>query len=740
MDPVLDGLNQGQREAVTAPLGPILVVAGPGSGKTRVLTHRVAYLRREANVSPRHMMAVTFTNKAAREMMERLYRLLGYDMRRLTIGTFHAICARMLRREGESHPLGSAFAIYDRDDQMRLMTDIIQGMGLDPQAFRPAALLSAISQAKSDLIPPAEFSAPNYWLEVARRAFVTYQEALAANRAMDFDDLLVNAVRLLEDEEVLGKYQRWFQHVLVDEFQDTNIAQYELVRLLCQDRQFLFAVGDEDQSIYGWRGADSRNIQRLREDFPKARIVLLERNYRSTQIILDAAQAVIRRNPDRVEKTLWTDASGGHPIALIEAYNEEEEAQIVLGEIQRLVAAEGFAAAGCAVMYRTNAQSRALEEAFVRQGIPYRLVGATRFYERREVKDIVAYLRVIHNPEDALSLLRILRVPRRGIGRVTEEALVTWAHGMSLSPYPALRKLASIRDEEGSSPGSSGGSPIGPRPRGRLLAFLDLLDGLTAVRDDEGLLGLFDAIVARTGYEAYLRDGTEEGEERWAQGLELRAAAQEYSHLPPGESLTAFLERVALVSDVDNLEEGVDAPVLLTLHMAKGLEFPVVFLIGLEEEILPHSRSLIGENQKEAPNGTEEETFEDPEALAEERRLLYVGMTRAQERLYLLHAFRRARFGRSTVGAPSRFLLDIPAHLLETPSGEPPDRPPSRARQKRAFKAGDKVQHAQFGKGLVVSSKMSGDDEEVTVVFEGMPPKRLLAGMAPLQKTKSDGA
>ncbi len=389
-------------------------------------------------------------------------------------------------------------------------------------------------------------------------------------------------------------------------------------------------------------------------------------------------------------------------------------------------------------MYRTNAQSRALEEAFVQQGVPYRLVGATRFYERREVKDIVAYLRVVHNPDDALSLLRILRVPRRGIGRVTEEALVAWAHDMKLSPYAALQGLARMGEEEGSLQAPGAGLPIGPRPRGRLLAFLNLLDDLTAVRDEEGLLGLFDAVVEQTGYEAYLRDGTEEGEERWANVLELRAAAQEYGHLPPVEALTAFLERVALVSDVDNLEEGVDAPVLLTLHMAKGLEFPVVFIVGLEEEILPHSRSLAGETRGGEPLSLQDEAPEDPEALAEERRLLYVGMTRAQERLYLLHAFRRARFGRSTVGVPSRFLLDIPAHLLATPSGEPPPRPVPQVRQKGIFKAGDKVRHTKFGKGLVVSSKMRGDDEEVTVVFEGMPPKRLLASMAPLEKTRSD--
>ena len=1145
---ILSVLNPAQREAVKIVDGPVLVLAGPGSGKTRVLTHRVAYLIHEHGIAPHKILAVTFTNKAARAMRERLVQLIGDErVQDLTIGTFHATCARFLRRDGERVGLGRGFVIYDDDDQQSLIKQILKELNLNDKSYRPGAVLGAIGKAKNELIAPEDYIPPSYWHEGIKRAYKRYQELLAENNAADFDDLLMATVRLFrENPDILERYQNRYLYLHVDEFQDTNIAQYVLMKLLADKHQNLFCVGDEDQclvpdtkvqtpdgvkaieaicpgesvtvgagrghtmpisvktvhrnkyhgqlieistqrgytirvtpnhilfarlglsndvhyvylmyradrgyriglvtgsrsdgiheqlfpglmirchqehadkvwvlhichskseaqywelnlafkygipttlfhglgrglrlseeeiarlfsnldtraraaqmmadlqlfpefphfrpkavmrgpvidrkiinfklfgdgrrtdaspwsahrislnttdpelkkqliaagyhprpgrrntwrlessnldydkaddfirtlaqasgsieiarsafftntlsaggqtlsfdfqpaahihptmvvpvfengkvvddqvvqvewkdydgfvydldipkvhnyiangivvhnSIYGWRGADFRNVLRFRDDFPNARVALLEQNYRSTQTIVDVAQAIIRKNRTRHAKTLWTENPPGIPISIYEAYNEEEEAQFVVSEIARLTKRD-FRPRDFAVFYRTNAQSRALEDQFVRRGMPYKLVGAIRFYQRREVKDLLAYLRLISNPNDSVSFNRVLNVPTRGIGKRTIDELARQAERLGKSPYAVLemlREQGSKGERESGRAGeqadSAHPSPFASnafdaRSHKVLLAFANLLDELIAARDSMTLLELFDLILQRTNYEEYVRDGTQEGDDRWENIVELRKAIKPFSTVAAELALSQFLEEVALVADVDTLDENVDAPTLMTLHTAKGLEFPVVFMIGMEEGLFPHSRS-----------------FEDPAQMEEERRLCYVGVTRAKERLYLLHAFRRTMYGSSEPGDPSRFLADIPRELLtntgetrgkpqrgtssfqtrrsekwdrDETAEEESDRPSvrrntsstsrssssrDRVTEKRSapateFKAGDKVQHASFGSGVVVSSKVTGADEEVEVAFIGKGVKRLIARYAGLTK------
>ncbi len=765
---ILQDLNAAQRQAVEAVDGPVLVLAGPGSGKTRVLTHRVAYLVREYDVPPWQIMAVTFTNKAAREMKERLHRLLGEQSRRLTIGTFHAICARILRREAEAAGISARYVIYDSGDQLSLARQAVRDLDLDDKLYRPQAMLNRISAAKNELLSPADLPALTYREEVARRVYERYQALLAQNGALDFDDLLMRAVELYrQNPEVRAAYQRRYPFILVDEWQDTNMAQYELVKLLAGERANLFVVGDEDQSIYRFRGADYRNITRFREDYPEARVILLEQNYRSTQTILDVANAVIARNPHRHPKQLYTVKAGGPQIRALEAYDEQEEVDLIVSEIQRL-AARGDAQLGdCAVMYRTNAQSRPIEDAFVRRGMPYKLVGATRFYERKEIKDVVAYLRLIHNPYDGVGLSRIINVPPRAIGDRTVGTLVGWAQAKGVPVYAALQILRETEED-----------PFGTRARRALVEFTAMIEELSQASRERDLLDVLDLLLERTGYARYVQDGTDEGQARWENILELRTVARQYADLPPAQALTSFLEEIALVSDVDNLDEQVDAPTLLTLHAAKGLEFRVVFITGVEEGLFPHSRSM-----------------DDPDEMEVERRLCYVGVTRAKERLYLLRTFRRTLYGESQVSEPSRFLLELPPHLLEghprpgrkgmdRPAGSSPwgVRPPAREQGKRPeassrapastfagsrsgrpegrreppvppaserprraeprvelrFRTGDQVRHETFGLGIVVESKPVGGDEQVSVAFAGTGVKRLLASMAPMEKVDGD--
>ena len=731
---LLNELNAAQRQAVEALDGPVLVLAGPGSGKTRVLTYRVAYLVRECGINPYNIMAVTFTNKAAREMRNRLDKLIGArHLQQLTIGTFHAICARLLRREAKVIGFPPNFVIYDRADQLGLVRQALKELDLDEKMYRPAAIQGAISKAKRSLLTPEEYNPPSYWHEVAGRAYARYQQLLRANSALDFDDLLMYAVRLLyEHNRILQRYQERYVYVLVDEFQDTDSAQYQLVRLLTAKRGNLFAVGDEDQSIYGWRGADFRNVRRFRDDYPKAQVMLLEQNYRSTQNILEAARHVISHNTLRTDKRLWTTNDHGLPITVYEAYDEQEEAEYVVSEVEKLVAEGHCRLRDCAIMYRTNTQSRVIEDAFVRHGLPYKLVGATRFYERREIKDALAYLRLIHNPYDDVSLKRILNVPPRGIGNRTERALAAWAAKKSVPLYTALQLLKDAPEKRDAARAKQDEAtnaislvpPFDTRSSRVLLALLTLLDQWIAARSDSSVLELLDRVLADSGYDDYVRDGTDEGQDRWENIQELRTVAREYSDLPVDTALTTFLEDVALVSDVDNLRDEVDAATLLTLHMAKGLEFGGVFIAGLEEGVLPHSRSM-GE----------------PEEMEEERRLCYVGMTRAKERLYLVHTFRRTRFGTQELSQPSRFLRDIPSRLTKGKQARAPARRKTtleRTRQRApcSFAPGDRVQHPQFGEGVVVSSQARGGDEELIVAFAGKAGiKRLMASFAGIKRT-----
>jgi len=723
---ILATLNPTQREAVEAIEGPVLILAGPGSGKTRVITHRVAYLVKLCGVNPSHIMTVTFTNKAAREMRERLEQLLGQAVEALTLGTFHAICARILRREGKAIGLDSSFVIYDEEDQLSLTKQALEELNLDPKQYAPRALHSAISAAKSRLIGPNDYAqrVSSYFEEIVHRVYQRYQQLLSQGRVVDFDDLLMKTVQLFQDHpQILNRYQSKYVHILVDEFQDTNIVQYMLMKHLAGKYRNLCVVGDPDQSIYSWRFADLRNILSFEKDYPEAKVVFLEQNYRSTKTILEVATDVISVNMQRKPKKLWTENEDGASIIVIESYNAEEEAQSVVNEIEKLIGQEQISLKDCAVMYRVNAQSRALEETFLRYGLPYKLVGGTRFYQRREVKDIIAYLRFIHNPQDNVSLVRIINVPVRGIGQRTLRHLQDWAKAHDISLFEALKQVSQnvITGEAKQS--------LPPRIIQALAGFAAVMSGLIAQSRELSLSGLLDEIWEHTGYRKYILD-KEDGEDRWENVMELKSVASEYDELDPEEALVAFLEKVSLVSDIDELDEKTDAVTLITLHQAKGLEFPAVFIVGMEEGILPHRRS-----------------FDDPEEMEEERRLCYVGITRAKKRLYLLRSYRRSLFGGSTANPPSRFLQDISPHLISprglweespTPVASAYSQPSPRPLGTLALKVGDHVRHSKFGPGIVMNCLPTRDDQELTVAFEEAGVKKLLASLAPLEKIEKD--
>lgn len=778
----LETLNEQQLTAVTAPLGSMLVLAGPGSGKTRVLTHRIVYLIQELDIEPWRIMAVTFTNKASKEMRHRIEELLGGQPRGLTMGTFHATCARLLRQESDSLPHhGRDFVIFDTADQLQVVKQALKDLNLDDKKFRPNKMLNGISSAKNEMITPELYAASNYISEINKRVYARYEEILHANNAMDFDDLLLVTVEMLDQNpEILQKYQERYRYILVDEFQDTNTVQYGLLKRLAGVHHNIFAVGDSDQSIYKWRGADYRNISRFRESYPNAQLVLLEQNYRSTQLILDAAKAVIQHNPNRVHKELFTQRKGGDRIILREAYDEQDEAETIVNTIRGLMI-NGRSPGDCAVMYRTNAQSRSIEEAFVRKGIPYRLVGATQFYKRREVKDIIAYLRLVHNPLDQVSFARVINTPARGIGNKSQQTLQEWAFSMQMQPAEATIALATDAEIQ---------HPFRARAFRALSEFGEMLSTWINLRDKISVSELLELILEQTRYRSYIDDDTEEGRERWDNVQELRNVAV----VARDKSLSDFLEEVSLVAEADNVDESVNAVTLLTLHAAKGLEFPIVFLAGMEDGVLPHSRS-----------------FDDAESMAEERRLFYVGVTRAKDQLFLSHAFRRTFFGSTEVSTPSRFLRDLPAELVEgdtpkqrrestinkvsswnwerggsdsysrrgqnrsggnnsgsriqrrssksadlssgrrvqkrtstpppiapkrplpTPNHRTPEPVEPAAPQTAQYQTGQRVRHAKFGEGTVIESKLTGNDEEVSVAFEGVGIKRLAASFAKLE-------
>ncbi|MFH0846857.1 MAG: UvrD-helicase domain-containing protein [Chloroflexota bacterium] len=725
---ILEGLNPAQREAVEAIKGPVLVLAGPGSGKTRVIAHRIAYLIKTCGVSPHRIIAVTFTNKAAREMTDRLGKLIASALDRLTMGTFHAICARILRREGKVIRIEPDFLIYDDEDQLSVIKRCLAELDLDPKLHSPRAIQNAISAAKNQMLPPEASARQNssYFGEVVKRVYERYEELLAASKALDFDDLLLKVVELFhKNSEVLARYQLRYQYVLVDEFQDTNLVQYELIKLLGGKYRNIFVVGDPDQSIYSWRFADVRNIMSFEKDFPGARVVLLEQNYRSTKTILDVASAVISANETHKPRRLWTENETGECVSVAETYNEQEEAQFVVSEVERLTKPGGFKPGDIAVMYRTNAQSRVLEEAFIRYGMAYRLAAGVRFYERREIKDLLAYFRLVQNQNDTVSLKRVINTPGRGIGEKSLALLSAWAKSRGVTEYQALGILEGLTADKKDH-------PFAPQATRALISFYKIMDGLVAASREKNMVELFDLTCEKIGYERYLT-AEPDGEERRENVRELRTVAREYENLPLGEGLTAFLEGVALVSDVDGLKEGAEAVTLITLHQAKGLEFPVVFMVGMEDGLLPHLRS-----------------FDDPAQMEEERRLCYVGITRAMKKLYLVRAFRRSFMGSSGVGLPSRYLADIPDHLLsnsgdwqekasplahlyqwnrprEAGSSEKRVAPPS-------LRTGDHVRHPQFGEGVVVSTREANGDAELVVAFSGGGVKKLLQSFARLEK------
>jgi DNA helicase-2/ATP-dependent DNA helicase PcrA len=698
---------------VEAPDGPLLIFAGAGSGKTRVLTHRIAHVLATRDVRPHEICAVTFTNKAAREMKGRVEALLGGSTSGMWIGTFHALGARILRRDGSAIGIPSSFSIYDEADRAAALRRAVNAEGIDEKRYPLNKLGHAISAAKNELLDAAAYAAKYtgaYYEATVARAFAAYSAEMRAADALDFDDLLVRTVDLLREcDPVREDYQTRFRHLFVDEYQDTNLAQYVLVKLLAERHRNLTVVGDDDQSIYGWRGADVRNILSFQRDYPDARVVTLEQNYRSTQMILDAAHAVIRHNPDRADKRLWTDTSGGEPIRLISVYDEQEEALAVCAEIEMLIGREGFSLSDCAVLYRTNAQSRAFEDVLLRRGIPYRLVGGLRFYERREVKDVLAYLRLVANPRDAVSFGRVVNVPRRKIGDKTVAAVERTARRLRISPFEAVARVDDSTE-------------LTTAARAALSEFGRLIDELREMSARMPLPQFLDRVLDDTGYQRMLQDGTPENAERWANVVELIGLASEYADVPPPEGLTQFLENVALVSDVDTLDDSANGVTLITLHQVKGLEFPVVFMAGMEEGLLPHVRAL-----EEGDSG-----------VAEERRLTYVGVTRAQRRLYVLHAFRRHLYGTPQLAEASRFLADFPEAVLDIarrPGGPVPSPPRTPGAVRAAvhahavrpnpvevapqrYSAGMRIAHPKLGEGSILKSTMTRSGEEVVIKFD----------------------
>lgn len=704
----LDDLNPVQLDAVTTTQGPLLILAGAGSGKTRVLTYRVAYLLDVKKVNPREVMAITFTNKAADEMKERILTLTGPEGKKVWISTFHAVCARILRRE--IHALGYKrnFVVYDDRDSYRLVSDCLKDLNIDSKQYSPSAILNQISLAKSELVDYEEYSekATTHFEKKAAKVYRRYQERLVGNNALDFDDLIVLTVRLFQIyKEVLKRYQQRFKYILVDEYQDTNHAQYVFVRELADVQRNICVVGDDDQSVYGWRGADVRNILDFEKDFPEARVIRLEQNYRSTKTILQAANEIIKKNRRRKPKTLWTKNDEGEAITLFQGGDEYDEANFVVEEIERLVedVPDRYSYRDLAVFYRTNAQSRVIEEIFLRYGIPYKIVGGLRFYERQEIKDILAYLRVIVNPMDTVSLKRIINVPRRGIGKKTVEKLELHSMRTGKSFYSVVTGTDEVPN-------------IGKRGKNSLSKFSGIIENLKKEITDVSPPEAINLIAEKSGYLAELeKKGTVEAEGRIEDIRELVSVAASFSELYPGAGVNAFLERISLITDIDMFDKTEDSVTLMTVHNAKGLEFPVVFIVGLEEGLFPHSRSLYDEDE-----------------LEEERRLCYVGITRAMDKLYLTHAWKRTVWGSRTFTAPSRFLEEIPDDLIrekaKVPGGE---EQAAGLKPSVDFKVGDRVNHRHFGEGEIMDVKSGG---KIVVDFEKEGEKTLLVEYAPLEK------
>lgn len=738
-DKLIKGLNPEQQKAVKTTDGPLLIMAGAGSGKTRVLTHRIAYLIVEKHVNPYNILAITFTNKAAREMRERIQRLMGGTADDVWISTFHSMCVRILRRDIDRIGYNRNFTILDSGDQLSVIKQILKDKNLDPKKYDPRAILGSISSAKNELISPEEYdkTVGGYIEQVVSDVYKEYQRRLKKNQALDFDDLIMVTINLFQRvPEVLEHYQRKFQYIHVDEYQDTNKSQYMLVKLLASRFQNLCVVGDSDQSIYRWRGADIANILSFEKDYPRAQVILLEQNYRSTKNILFAANKVIANNIGRKEKNLWTDNPEGNKIHYYRADSEQGEAQFVIGKMKEIVLKENRNWSDIAILYRTNAQSRVMEEALLKSNIEYSIVGGTKFYDRKEIKDILGYLRLIANPNDDISLQRIINVPKRGIGSSSIDKMANFATNYDISIIEGLESVELMG--------------LSPKITKAAVQFKNLIHNFHQMQEYLSVTELVEEVLEKTGYREMLKaEKSIEAQSRLENIDEFLSVTKNFEDNSEDKSLIGFLTDLALVADIDKLDddgEKSDAVVLMTLHSAKGLEFPVVFLIGLEEGVFPHSRSLMEEAEME-----------------EERRLMYVGCTRAEQQLFLTNAQMRTLYGRTNMNAPSRFIKEVPQEVLEgmepvrrnnppQPVANPFSRNQRQTQTQRhaaalrpnttstggdgdQWKVGDKAEHGKWGIGTVVSVKGEGDGTELDIAFPSPTGiKRLLAKFAPIKK------
>ncbi|EIJ79806.1 PcrA [Bacillus methanolicus PB1] len=727
---LLSGLNPEQQKAVKAADGPLLIMAGAGSGKTRVLTHRIAYLMVEKGVNPYNILAITFTNKAAREMKERIQNLMGGAGEEIWISTFHSMCVKILRRDIDRIGFNRNFTILDATDQQSVIKGILKDKNIDPKKFDPRAILGSISSAKNELIDPEEFAktAGGYYEKVVSDVYTEYQKRLRKNQALDFDDLIMTTIQLFKRvPEVLEYYQRKFQYIHVDEYQDTNKAQYMLIKMLAARFKNLCVVGDSDQSIYRWRGADIANILSFEKDYPNSQVILLEQNYRSTKRILSAANEVIANNENRKPKNLWTENAEGNKIVYYRAVSEQAEAQFVAGKIKEMVESGKRRLSDIAILYRTNAQSRVIEEVLLKSNIEYSIVGGIKFYDRKEIKDILSYLRLIANPDDDISLQRVINVPKRGIGSSSIDKIANFAVTHDMSMYQALEAIDMIG--------------LSPKIAKAAAEFRDFIQNYTRMQEYLSVTELVDEVLDKSGYREMLKaEKLLEAQSRLENLEEFLSVTKNFEETSEDKSLIAFLTDLALVADIDSLDEDgqkSDSVVLMTLHSAKGLEFPVVFLIGMEEGVFPHSRSLMEEAEME-----------------EERRLAYVGITRAEEELYITNAQMRTLFGQTKMNPESRFIKEIPDDLLEEmhkvqnqaasfgiPFRQPERRPVMRPVAASTggdsidWKVGDKAEHGKWGIGTVVSVKGDGEGTELDIAFPNpIGIKRLLAKFAPIKK------
>ncbi|MFZ7732649.1 DNA helicase PcrA [Bacillus velezensis] len=731
---LLSGLNPVQQEAVKTTDGPLLLMAGAGSGKTRVLTHRIAYLMAEKHVAPWNILAITFTNKAAREMKERVESILGPGADEIWISTFHSMCVRILRRDIDRIGINRNFSILDTADQLSVIKGILKERNIDPKKFDPRSILGSISSAKNELIEPEEFAktAGGYYDQVTSDVYTDYQKKLLKNQSLDFDDLIMTTIKLFERvPEVLEFYQRKFQYIHVDEYQDTNRAQYLLVKQLAARLENICVVGDSDQSIYRWRGADIANILSFEKDYPSANVILLEQNYRSTKRILQAANEVIKNNSNRKPKNLWTENDEGIKLSYYSGDNEFGEGQFVAGKIYELHSSGRRKLSDIAILYRTNAQSRVIEETLLKSGLNYNIVGGTKFYDRKEIKDILAYLRLVSNPDDDISFTRIVNVPKRGVGATSLEKIASYAAMNGMSMFQTIKQVDFIG--------------VSAKAANALDGFGAMIENLTNMQDYLSITELTEEILEKTEYREMLKaEKSIEAQSRLENIDEFLSVTKNFEQKSEDKSLVAFLTDLALIADIDQLDQkeeeagGKDAVTLMTLHAAKGLEFPVVFLMGMEEGVFPHSRSLMEEAEME-----------------EERRLAYVGITRAEEELYLTNAKMRTLFGRTNMNPESRFIREIPGDLLENlnekktprmqpgrkvqPKRGPVSRPVSYANKtggdSLSWAVGDKAGHKKWGTGTVVSVKGEGESTELDIAFPSpVGVKRLLAAFAPIEK------